>query len=729
MTAVMRRSAVLDHFLAVLHELEGRYSWETTLLAHPVCADIDALRLGVAMWRRSADPHLPCALAAAEHPRDLPRLLHATFPEDATARIVRALEVTWPAVSRALSRYEDGRDQAENAVARALADGSAVANLCAALGTAGSPADISVYLVPFAPHPPGGGLIGEGPKVTGLYVDCRRFREAAVVDTVLALAGWIAMLGPQGDAHLSVEVARRLPGRAPYQRRLRVLLTKLILEVTAGFLARRHFPGHRSCAEVLGTSLRFPRLFAPVDRHWKAYLEGWLTRTQALDAVAAELSARSPRWFVDHVDPSSVAADFYLLELMASQGSAEAQRLFGAWLPTLASDLAVHLDAVIGNELGHYERVPEEVFGKELTPFLASISHGDSRVAWPRTRAALGHAEALRLAECAFAGPGAEYGGEAWQPVAAMNRRYVLRELPDRVFVDQCFTLEHNNGSLFDKYFDTEAMRSLLDAQALGDTDALGRRASAEVRDLWEAWDGDAGTGLRRVRAQPGAGDVPVRRIPRMGYAPPGSVGCGSREDPGCDVPGRHVGAADDVRVRRYQAKRPSPPMPRLDSAAEVVLQTERGDIGVTLWPQRKPYTVDNFLRLARGTIPWRHPVTGEMRMEPYYDGTLFHRRVPGFLLQGGDPSGTGSGGPGYRIVDEFGPDDDFTSPFVMGMANVGRDSAGGQFFITVAPAPHLAGRFAAFGKVVGASAQDCALAVAGSAEPVRLLAVSVTAG
>lgn len=107
-------------------------------------------------------------------------------------------------------------------------------------------------------------------------------------------------------------------------------------------------------------------------------------------------------------------------------------------------------------------------YGRELAPFLASVSYGDSRVAWPHTRAALRHAEALRLAAAAFIGPGAEYGGDAWWPVAAMVRRYVLRELPDQVFVDQCFTLEHNNGSLFDKYFDAGTMRQVLDAQAAG---------------------------------------------------------------------------------------------------------------------------------------------------------------------------------------------------------------------------------------------------------------------
>jgi cyclophilin family peptidyl-prolyl cis-trans isomerase len=725
----MARSAVLDHFLSVLRELEGRYSWETTLLAHPVCADVDALRAGVATWRRTTEEYLPSALGTAERPGDLTRLLHGALPADATARIVRALEITWPDVSRALPQYDDLRAQAEAAVSDTLGDGSVARRLHAALGTAGGDADIGIYLVPFAPHPPGGGLIGDGTRVTGVYVDCRRFREAAALDSVLTLIGWVAMLGPRDDGHLSVEIARRLPGRAPYQRRLRIVATKIILEVTAGVLARQRFPDHRPGAEVLGTSLRFARLFAPVSRHWAAYLDGWASRTEALDAIAAELSAHSPRWFVDHVDPSSVAADFYLLELMAAQDSTDAQRLLGAWLPTLASGLAVHVDAVIGNELGHYERVPEKAFGTELTPFLDAVSAGDSRITWPRTRTALGHAEALRLAERAFAGPGAEYGGEAWQPVAAMYRRYVLRELPDRVFVDQCFSLEHNNGSLFDKYYDTSDMRPLLDAQARGDTDALARRASAEVRGIWTAWEGTPRAGSRQAGGHIPAQAGRTRRIPHLGDAAPGSVGCGSRENPECDEPGCHTRTDDNVRVRRYQAKRPVPPLPRLSRIIEVALHTELGDIEVTLWPQRRPYTVDNFLRLARGTAAWRHPVTGEMRTEPYYDGLLFHRRVPGFLVQCGDPSGTGWGGPGYRIVDEFGPQDDFTVPFVMGMANVGRDSAGGQFFITAAPAPHLSGRFAAFGRVATASGQDRLLAVASSAQPVRLLSVSVTAG
>lgn len=131
---------------------------------------------------------------------------------------------------------------------------------------------------------------------------------------------------------------------------------------------------------------------------------------------------------------------------------------------------------------------------------------------------------------------------------------------------------------------------------------------------------------------------------------------------------------------------------PNTMAVASVVLHTDRGEIRAGLWPQRKPYTVDNFLQLARGTRAWRDPVTGEARTEPYYDGTLFHRRIPGFLIQGGDRSGTGGGGPGYRIIDEFTPGDDFSASFVVAMANVGRDSTGGQFFITMTPAPHPTG-------------------------------------
>jgi cyclophilin family peptidyl-prolyl cis-trans isomerase len=710
-TVRFARGLVLDHFLALQRELEGRYSWEATLLPHPVAADVDGFRRGLAAWRTWLPGQLPTALAQARSPSDVHGLLEAGPDEPGTGDVVRALDATWDALSARLVAYESYRDEQERAVAQVLRDHPLVAQMDSALGAPAWDGEIAVHLVPFAPHPPGAGLIGSRGTTTGVYVDVRRFRGSMAVDTVLSLLGWVAILGPRVDAHLAVALARALPGSSPYHRRLRALLTKTIVEYTAGALTRQHHPSHRPCVEALGTSSRYPRLYARVERHWGAYLDGWSTRNDAIDALAEDVGTHSPRWFVDHVDPSSLAADFYLLELLAARGDDTAARLLGAWLPRLCGDLHTHLDTVIANELGHYETVPPGAFGEELRPLLSILdASGDSRVGWPAARAELGHAPALRLAEAAFAGPGAAHGGDAWRPVAAMARRYVLHELPDQVFADQCFTLEHNNGSLFDKFFDTTHMRSLLDAQAVGDVEALAARASQQVRGL-----------LRRqqdVRV-----DTAAVRPPRLGEVQAGEVGCGSADDADAWRPGSCDGDADPIAVRRYEVRRPRPDRPPPSGVRRALLRTELGDVGLSLWPERKPHTVENFVRLARGGSPWRDPMTNQVRTSPYYDGTLFHRRVPGFLVEGGDRSGTGLGGPGYRIPDEIDADDDFSVGFLLAMSNIGRDSAGGRFFLTVVPAPHLAGRFATFGSVEPES-RSVVLEIADARDPVLLIAV-----
>ena len=114
--------------------------------------------------------------------------------------------------------------------------------------------------------------------------------------------------------------------------------------------------------------------------------------------------------------------------------------------------------------------------------------------------------------------------------------------------------------------------------------------------------------------------------------------------------------------------------------------QTEKGDIKVELFADRAPKTVNNFVFLA-----W----------QGYYDGTTFHRVLPNFMAQGGDPSGTGAGGPGYRFEDEFDPSLNFDEPGYLAMANAGPNTNGSQFFITFVPTLHLNGRHTIFGKVI----------------------------
>jgi peptidyl-prolyl cis-trans isomerase A (cyclophilin A) len=129
--------------------------------------------------------------------------------------------------------------------------------------------------------------------------------------------------------------------------------------------------------------------------------------------------------------------------------------------------------------------------------------------------------------------------------------------------------------------------------------------------------------------------------------------------------------------------------------------KTSMGDIVVKLLPERAPKTVDNFVGLVEGTLEWTDPRNGRKAKAPLYDGTVFHRVIPQFMIQGGDPLGTGTGGPGYRFADEIGPDNRFDKPGKLAMANAGPNTNGSQFFITEAPTPHLDRGHTIFGETV----------------------------
>ncbi|MFL6099340.1 MAG: peptidylprolyl isomerase [Actinomycetales bacterium] len=133
----------------------------------------------------------------------------------------------------------------------------------------------------------------------------------------------------------------------------------------------------------------------------------------------------------------------------------------------------------------------------------------------------------------------------------------------------------------------------------------------------------------------------------------------------------------------------------------KATLKTNHGDINVTLFADHAPKTVRNFTELADGTK------TGDR----FYDGVIFHRIIPGFMIQGGDPDGTGTGGPGYTFDDEIHPELAFTKPYLLAMANAGkrggRGTNGSQFFITVAPTTWLQGKHTIFGEVADQPSRD----------------------
>ncbi|MDJ0340238.1 peptidylprolyl isomerase [Streptomyces sp. H10-C2] len=135
-------------------------------------------------------------------------------------------------------------------------------------------------------------------------------------------------------------------------------------------------------------------------------------------------------------------------------------------------------------------------------------------------------------------------------------------------------------------------------------------------------------------------------------------------------------------------------------------LKTNHGDIEVRLLPNHAPKTVKNFVELAEGTREWTDPKTGKPSKEKLYDGTVFHRVITGFMIQGGDPLGNGTGGPGYEFADEFHPDLGFDKPYLLAMANAGPGTNGSQFFITVSPTTWLTRKHTIFGEVTDVASQ-----------------------
>lgn len=130
------------------------------------------------------------------------------------------------------------------------------------------------------------------------------------------------------------------------------------------------------------------------------------------------------------------------------------------------------------------------------------------------------------------------------------------------------------------------------------------------------------------------------------------------------------------------------------------IIHTTAGDLTCELFPRQAPKTVENFIGLATGTKDWTNPDTHKKEHGvPLYNGTIFHRVIPNFMIQGGDPIGTGEGGPGYSFNDEFSPDLTFDVPGRLAMANSGPNTNGSQFFITEVPTPHLDGHYNLFGQ------------------------------
>lgn len=145
-------------------------------------------------------------------------------------------------------------------------------------------------------------------------------------------------------------------------------------------------------------------------------------------------------------------------------------------------------------------------------------------------------------------------------------------------------------------------------------------------------------------------------------------------------------------------------------TTAQAIIHTNHGDITVDLFGDHAPETVKNFIDLATGNREWIDPNTGKTSSEPLYQNVVFHRIIKDFMIQGGDPLGTGTGGPGYRFDDEIHPELNFNEPYKLAMANAGRiggqGTNGSQFFITTAPTTWLQGKHTIFGEVADEASQ-----------------------
>ena len=192
--------------------------------------------------------------------------------------------------------------------------------------------------------------------------------------------------------------------------------------------------------------------------------------------------------------------------------------------------------------------------------------------------------------------------------------------------------------------------------------------------------------------------------------------GCLDRDDEDQQTSGTPAG--DDGSRQSFATPTPDADMSDDASVSDpenptATIATTHGDITVELFEQRAPRTVENFIGLATGandyegtdiepgTGAWEDPETGEKRIDPLYDDVPFHRVIEDFMIQGGDPTGTGRGGPGYQFDDEFHDELSHDGPGILSMANSGPDTNGSQFFITLDAQPHLDGRHAVFGQVI----------------------------
>ncbi|MGH9243349.1 MAG: peptidylprolyl isomerase [Acidimicrobiales bacterium] len=709
---VNRHSVMLDHFLALHRETGGRFAQERTYLPWPLDAAPAGFRDGIAAWSNAGLNELPRWIADAGDIEEL--RLAGGHPDLApgTELVAAALKWSWEPIDDALSGFRSLRDEAEAELHDVCADRQMLGAFFDALGIV-STVHLELYPVILAPHYPGAGFLTDDGRLAAAYLDVNRLRGLLRDDALLSVAAWSYFRGRTdavlpADHHTSRDV----------DRRIRALAAKCIIELSAASAVRLRDPSHRGAVDLLGTAWRHPRLYAAVEQAWTPVLTGSTPRDQAARNLLRRLRSCSDDWWLLDLDGASIAADFYLLEHLATTDVAAAQ-LFARWLPMITSYLAGQIDVIIGTELGHFERALGD---GPVFSFVADVNTGDSRAGWYDARRRLGQRDALEMAQRVFEDLGAGYGGDSWAQPTRLLRAFVTHEISPTVFADQCFTLEHNNGALFDKYWDTCEFPTVLDAHAAGDVELLAGFASAAVQDLWLAhqssrWDPNVPASL-----QPLDGVEDPTERPAGSASFPRPPGPAAREMVGCGWSGSRV-----HRPRKAdRAVDAGPPAARPGLPCSLTFATTLGGITIRLRKTEAPVNVAAFVDLATGERAWTDPTTWERRRAPFYTHTVFYRCVTDEIIQAGDHTGTGEHGPGFRVADEYLGHGSFDMPYVVGMNNHGPDTAGSQFFITIPPRPHLDRRHTAIGTVDDESSRGVVTAISRSATPVAITGVIV---
>ena len=708
-------SPLLDLHFSVLREARGREPWEEALLARPLHPQL--LRYVAESDRRQNEPngYIETLLYDGDA---APTGLRATL------RAVAAEMQETVAVRRELLRCDERQDNLQAAILQQRSFLEDV--LRVPTSRRGSPCP-PVWLVPFSPYPPTYTLVKGSDRSSGSVLGVERLSEPAVVQTGLTIEALALLDRAEDGGEFRRALAGAITHAGEYGRVLLELVQEIVVTLSAAYAGQGHHPSGLYDANVLyGFDLRYARLYPIVRDIWLPFLDGDAGFDSTVGNMRERLATYPAQWYVDQVDMASIAADFYALEIATAQGHAGATIALAVWEDDLARYLARHLVTAIGTELCHTGRIDAGRLRPDLGEFVRALQDGSALLTWPYLYEAEGSG-ALTLAEEVFGGPGLEFGGEAWSAVANLLRKFNDGAIGSRVFIDQCFTLEHNNGSLFDKYTYTGRMAEILSAQAGSNIEELLNGASAGARAIIRVESGARDS----VATRKMSGEEPLYdgQDARIGVL--GAVGCGCARERLEAVVGDLTDEAAQATVlsRRAPLRRQQPAPASGERPKLVCIVTDEGRISVRLSWDSAPVTCAHLVGLATGTSPWTDPVTGAVRREPFYDGTTFHRVRKGFVIQAGDRSETGFGGPGFRLRDELSAFGKFDRPYLVAMANLGRNTTGSQFFITLAPLAELDGQYAMVGEVEESSRSHVTSIVTASEAGGRISILRVEVG